>query len=234
MDFQRQIAVDSGRGFAVDAPVDERLVFLRKTYMLVFTGLLFAAAGGYAGATYLLESVAQHMWLFFFGYLVACFAAYGLRRVPVVNYLALFGFTFLCGVTLGPLLMYAIAKGGGEPTIILQALTVTGVAFVGLSGYVLVTRKDFSFLGGGLTAGLFVLIGLLVVGMFTGGTTFQFLVSAGGAVLFCGFIVYDTSIIVRKFPTDDAVGAAITLFLDFFLLFLYVLQLLAMLAGGRD
>jgi FtsH-binding integral membrane protein len=60
------------------------------------------------------------------------------------------------------------------------------------------------------------------------------MIAGAGALLFAGFVLYDTSRIVRTHPTTDSVGAALDLFVDFFGLFLYVLQLMMLLAGGRD
>jgi len=237
MDYQSRIAYDAGRTFAVDAPIDERLVFLRKTYMLVLLGLGLAAAGGYAGATFLLPYITGS-WVTAIALLVVWLAGYyvarAVRAQPGINYLAMFGFAFISGVTLGPMLMLATLIAGGKPTIIVQAVVVTGSMITALSGYVLLTRKDFSFMAGALSVGCVGLIVLLVVGFFTSSTGLHLAISGGGALLFAGFILYDTSKIVRTHPVGDSVGAALDLFLDFFLLFLYVLRFMMLLAGGRD
>lgn len=234
MDFQQQIALDAGQVTVANAQVDERLVFLRKTYLLVLTGLGVTGVGAYLGAKALLPYVAQYYWLFFIAYIAGFFGVRAMRKVPGLNYVGLFSFTFLCGVILGPLVALAFAVAGGQPTIVIQALVITGTAVTGLSGYVIMTRKDFSFLGGMLSVGVFVLFGAIIVGFFWGSFTFHLVYSIGGAILFCGFILYDTSRIIRTHPVDDPVGAALDLFLDFFLLFMYVLRILVMLAAGRD
>lgn len=242
MDFQSQIALDAGRTYAADAPVSERLVFLRKTYLLTLLGLGMSALGGWAGATTLLPFVLR-AFQGFVGLIVFLVLFYGgfafaksVRAKPGLNYFAMFLFTFIAGLTIGPLLFLATRMAGGQPTLILQAVVVSGVAITGLSGYVLVTRKDFSFLRGALTIGVFVLLGLILVTWIFGVASFgmELLISAGGAVLISGFVLYDTSRIVRNHPTNDAVGAALDLFLDFFILFIYILRLLMLLAANRD
>ena len=242
MDWQSQLALDSRRTFAVDAPVDERLVFLRKTYLLTLMGLGLAGVGGWLGATTLLP-LALQMFQGFSGLLVflvvfmgTYFFARSVRMKPGINYFAMFLFTFVAGVTLGPILAFATMKGGGEPTLVLQALIVTGFAITGLSGYVLVTRKDFSFMRGALSIGLFLLFGLVMVMWIFGVQSFgmHVLVAGGGALLFAGFTLYDTSRIVRTHPTNDPVGAALDLFIDFFYLFYYILYLIMLLSGRRD
>jgi FtsH-binding integral membrane protein len=243
MDWHSQIALDSGQTYASDAPVDERLVFLRKTYLLVLISLGFAALGGWLGATTLLPMVLKMsqgllgivimMGLLFGG----VYAVNALRHKTGINYVALFAFAAFLGLMTGPLLFIATLVAGGQPTIIVQAIAITGTAITGLSGYVLMTKKDFSFLRGALAIGLFALIGVLLVSMFFGGfqgRTIQIVISGFGALLFCGFILYDTSQIVRRHPVTDHVGAAIALFIDFFLLFIYVLRLLVILAASRD
>ena len=234
MQWQQQITLDAGQVSVANAAVDERLVFLRKTYLLVLTGLGVAAGGAYFGAQALLPYVSQYYWGFFIAYIAGFFAVRAMRKMPGLNYIALFGFTALCGVLLGPLIALAVAIAGGNPTIVVQALAITGTAVTGLSAYVLITRKDFSFMGGMLSVGAFVLLGAIIVGFFWSSFTFHLVYSIGGAILFCGFILYDTSRIMRTHPVDDPVGAALDLFLDFFLLFMYVLRILVMLASGRD
>jgi FtsH-binding integral membrane protein len=238
MDWHSQIALDAGQTYAKDAPVDERLVFLRKTYLLVLLSLGVAAVGGWFGATTLLPVLLKGglatMLVLFVVLIGGMYAAQALRRKPGINYVALFGFAFVMGITVGPLLWVATMLAQGKPTIIIQAVAITGTAITGLSGYVLITKKDFSFLRGALTIGLFGLIGLVVVGFFVGSFSLQLLVSGFGALLFCGFILYDTSLVVRRHPVDDHVGAAIALFIDFFLLFAYVLRLLVLLAANRE
>lgn len=234
MDWQAQIQADAGRTFVIDAPVSERLVFLRKTYTLVLLGLGIAGVAGYYGATQLVGAVSKNYLLFFVGYIVACFAAYGLRKKPGINYLAFFFLTGVSGVMLGPLLAYATMLAGGKPVIVMQAVVITGVIITGLSAYVFITKKDFSFLRGALTIGGFALLAMIIVGFFWGGTGFQLGLSLFGALLFSGYVLYDTSRVVKTHPVDDHVGAAIDLYLDFFLLFLYILRTLTILAGSRD
>ena len=55
-----------------------------------------------------------------------------------------------------------------------------------------------------------------------------------GALLFCGYILYDTSLIVHHFGPDDYVVAAVTLYLDIVNLFLMLLDMLRMLQGGNN
>jgi len=105
-----------------------------------------------------------------------------------------------------------------------QAAIVTLSLFTGISAIVFVTKKDFSFLRAGLTAGFFIAIGLIVAGILFGfnlGLWF----SVGMCVLAAGSILYQTSNLIHKYGTEDYVPAALGLFASLMLLFWYVIQI---------
>ena len=105
-----------------------------------------------------------------------------------------------------------------------QAAIVTLSLFTGISAIVFVTKKDFSFLRSGLTAGFFIAIGLIVAGILFGfnlGLWF----SVGMCVLAAGSILYQTSNVIHKYGTEDYVPAALGLFASLMLLFWYVIQI---------
>jgi len=123
----------------------------------------------------------------------------------------------------------------GMGKVVLQALMLTASVFIALTSYVMVTKKDFSFLGGGLFAALLVLIvwGFLN-SFFDFGLGGRMVFSLIGALVFCGYILYDTSLVMHHFGPDDYIPAAVTLYLDIINLFLYLLELLRMLQGGDN
>ena len=109
-------------------------------------------------------------------------------------------------------LVAAGPEGAPNGALIWQALIVTGVVFGGLTLYVVTTKRDFDFLRGALMIGLFALVGVGIASFFFSmSLNMHLLISIGGALLFSGFVLYDTSQIVRKYPVTDHVGAAITL-----------------------
>ena len=61
----------------------------------------------------------------------------------------------------------------------------------------------------------------------------EFVISVGGAVLFCGFILFDTHLIMHKLSPEEYVMASVTLYLDFINLFIYILRIMQA-ARGRD
>jgi modulator of FtsH protease len=140
-----------------------------------------------------------------------------------------FAFTGLLGLSIGPTLNYYLAMSNGGQ-IVMQALGGTAVVFFALSGYVLTTKKDFSFMRGLLVAGLVVvlvaLVGSLVAGMFGVDIgAFSLAISAAIVFLMSGFILYDTSRIVNGGETNY-IMATTGLFLNIYNLFLSLLHLI--------
>jgi FtsH-binding integral membrane protein len=148
------------------------------------------------------------------------------QRKPGLNMVALFSFTTIAGLMIGPMLSMYIAAGAGG--IVVEALALTTITFVGLTAYVIISKKDFSFMSGFLMTGLIILIVGGLINIFLQSSLMHFVFSAAGVLLFSGFILYDTSNILRRYSTDDYVSATVSLFLDIFNLFIHLLSLLGM------
>ncbi len=228
------------------------LPFLRKVYLLFTGGVWFAVVGAllalYAGAPValtrggavvatvppLVAFAMQHWIVMMLVYVGAFFAASFARHIRGLNVLALFGYAFITGLFIAPSIFVAQAMASAGHTLdaspVRDAFLLSGASFVGLSGYVLVSRKDFSRFGAALTMGLFVLIGASLLGLFIHAAVFQLAIASVGVLLFSGFILYDTSVIMRE-GERDAVGAALRLFLDIINLFLLLLRILS---SSRD
>lgn len=199
---------------------------LKNTYaMLALTLLLSAGAAALSIALQLSYMVG----------LVCNLAALGVLWLVMPRTLnssagigVVFLFTGLMGIGLGPVLSHYLALPNGSG-VVMQALGTTAIVFFGLSGYVLATGKDFSFMRGFLVAGLLVaivsMLGLFVAGMFGVQITGMMLaINAMVAMLMCGFILYDTSAIVNGGETNY-LRATVSLYLDILNLFTSLLHL---------
>ena len=113
-----------------------------------------------------------------------------------------------------------------DPSPVRDAFLLTGASFTGLTGYVLITRKDFSFLGASLSMGLWVVLGAMLLSFFVQSAALSLAIASVGVILFSGYILYDTSRILRD-PERNAVSAALRLFLDVVNLFLSLLRILS-------
>jgi modulator of FtsH protease len=210
---------------AAQASVEERMGFVRKVYALFFAATLFAVGGvGVALTVEPLQRFAfEHPWIMFFIMIGGVFAAQAVRHVRGLNLVALFGFTALTGVVISPLIGYVLAY---NPQSLLAAGVLTVGIFGGLTAYVFVSKKDFSFMRGMLMTGLIVVILAGVVNIFLGASALGFAVAAASLLLFSGFVLYDTSNIIRRYPTNEYVAGALSLYLDAFNIFLALLRLL--------
>jgi modulator of FtsH protease len=221
-----------GWGAAAGSPVRESILatnkVLRNTYMLLAATLLFSAATA---------GISMAMGLPYFGPIVTLVGYFGLLflthklRNSAWGLLSVFALTGFMGVTLGPLLSAYLATvpNGGE--LIMTAMGLTGMIFVGLSAYVLTTGKDLSFMGGFLMVGMIGLLGVIVVGLFVDLSAFQLALSAGVILLMGGFILYQTSAIVHGGETNY-ITATVSLYVSIYNIFVNLLFLLGL--GGDD
>jgi modulator of FtsH protease len=143
--------------------------------------------------------------------------------IPVI-----FAFTGLLGFGLGPMLSYYMSV---NPNIVMLAMGGTGTIFLGLSGYALSTRKDFSFMGGFIFVGMLVAIGAMVLNIFLGIPALALAVSAAVIMIMSGFILFQTSALIHGGETNY-IAATAGLFLSILNIFTSLLHILG--AFGDD
>ena len=222
----------SGYPYAVDAPalLDSAQVsrVLRNTYALLAMTLLFSAAVASASVAY--QWRAPGMILTLVGYFGLLFAIHKLQNsawaLPAV-----FALTGFMGYTLGPLLTHSLALPGGAQTVSL-ALAATGATFIGLSAYVLLTRRDFSFIGGFLFCGMVIAVLAGIAAMLLDIPALGLAVSGMVALLSAGLILFETSRIVNGGETNYVL-ATVGLFVSVFNLFTSLLSLFG-IGGSSD
>ncbi len=200
---------------------------LRNTYALLSMTLLFSAAVAAAGVA--LRWPAPGMILSLAATFGLLFAIHKLQNsgwaIPAV-----FALTGFMGYSLGPVLARSLALPGGAQTIML-ALAATGATFLALSAYVLTTKKDFSFMGGFLFAGMVIALLAGLGAVFLQIPALGLAVSAMVALLSAGLILFETSRIVNGGETNY-VMATVGLFVSIFNLFTSLLSLFGF--GGSD
>ena len=135
-----------------------------------------------------------------------------------------FLFTGLMGFGLGPTIGHYLAFPGGTQ-LVMTALGGTGVIFLGLSGYALTTRRDFSFMGGFLFVGLLVILGASLGNLFFAIPALSLAISAVVIMLFSGFILYDTGRMVNGGETNY-IHATVGLYISILNIFTSLLHLL--------
>ena len=199
---------------------------LRNTYSLLSMTLLFSALT--AGTSMALNLPHPGIILTLAGYFGLLFATAKFRNSSM-GLVFVFALTGFMGYTLGPILnSYLGMANGGQ--IVMTAMAMTGAIFLGLSGYALVTRKDFSFMGSFLMVGIIVgfLAGLAAV--FFEMPALSLTVSAVFVLLMSGLILYETSNIIHGGETNY-IMATVTLYVSIFNLFTSLLHLLGFMNG---
>lgn len=201
---------------------------LRNTYALLAMTLLFSA--GVAAVTLTLRLPAPGLVLTLAAYFGLLYAVHKLQHsgwaLPAV-----FALTGFMGYSLGPLLTHSLALPGGAGTVTL-ALAATGATFLALSSYVLLTRRDFSFMGGFLFVGMVIALIAGLASVLFEMPALGLAVSAMVALLSAGLILFETSRIVNGGETNY-VMATVSLYVSVFNLFSSLLSLFG-LGGSND
>ncbi len=200
---------------------------IRNTYMLLSMTLLFSAAmAGLAMAT---NAPVMNVWLVLGGYFGLLFLTNYLRN-SAWGLLSVFALTGFMGYTLGPILNLYIGHFSNGSQLVAYALGGTGVIFLGLSGYALTSRKDFSFMGGFLMVGILVAFIAGVANIFLGMPALSLAVSSMFVLLMAGLILYQTSAMVHGGETNYIL-ATITLYVAIYNMFTSLLHLLGVFNG---
>lgn len=200
---------------------------LKNTYMLLSMTLLFSA---------LTAGISMSMNIGTVGYFASIIGAIALlwfvlprTANSAAGIWVVFGFTGLMGFALGPILSaYLAIPNGGQ--IVMTAMGGTGAIFLGLSGYALTTRKDFSFMAGFLMVGLVVLLVAMVANIFLEIPAMSLAISSIAVLIFSALILFDTSRIINGGETNY-LHATVALYLDIYNIFVHLLHLLGALSG---
>jgi modulator of FtsH protease len=198
---------------------------LRNTYMLLSMTLMFSAVTAGISMALNVPYMGLLMLLPYIGLLVMVEktknSAAGIGWV--------FALTGWLGFSLGPVLNHYVGISGFEP--VLTALGGTAMIFLGLSAYVLVTRKDFSFATGFLTTGMLVAFVAALANAFLHIQALALALTCMFLFLSSGMILWQTSQIIHG-GERNYISATVTLYVMIYNLFTTLLQLVGM--GGDD
>jgi len=208
----------------------ERATLVRRTYGLVFLGIL-ATIGGTAftlAQPALFGAVIAHPFITMIAAFIPLIMVQRSAREYPKNLILTLLFTFVMGVAIAPG-MYLAERA--VPGVVTQAGLLTFAAFGALSLYAVFSRRDFSAWGAFFFVGLIVLLVASVLNFFFQSVVVGLFLSAIGVFVFSGLLVFDTWRIIRSgaYGQDDYVFAAVTIYLDLLNLFMFILSLL----GGR-
>jgi modulator of FtsH protease len=195
---------------------------IKNTYILLSMTLLWSAA--VAGLSMMFNMPHPGFILTLVGFYGLLFGITKTRNSPMGIVLT-FALTGFMGYTLGPILNMYVASFANGAELITMALGGTGTIFLGLSAYALTTRKDFSFMGGFIMAGMLVMLLAMVASFFMQTPGLQLAISGGFILLMSAMILYKTSQMVHGQETNY-VMATVDLYIAIYNLFLSLLHIL--------
>ena len=218
-----EVAVDSNR-------------VLRNTYWLLALSMLPTIAGALAGMQLnfigLFRAAPIMTPLLMFGVMIGSLFVVTRLRNSSWGVLALFGFTFIAGLMLTPILTVAAGFRNGGQLVALSG-GLTAAVFFALAAYASVTKRDFAFLGKFLFVGLVLLIAASLANLFLQVPALSVTISAVAVLIFSLYLLHDLTNIVRGGETNY-VMATLNVYLSLYNIFISLLNLLMAFTGQRD
>ncbi|KAI1472455.1 transmembrane BAX inhibitor motif-containing protein [Daldinia caldariorum] len=213
-------------GSVAEATIDIRNQFIRKVYtiltvQLIATGVVSGISFWNDGYRHWIQSHPALVWASLFGSIIFMVLTYWKRKSYPTNLLFLSGFTLFEAYTISVIVSFY------KTQIVLNAVILTGGIFVFLTLFACQTRYDFTswmpYLFGALWGLL--LFGFMIA-FFPASSTGEMIYGGLAALIFSGYILVDTQLVIRKHHVEEEIAAAISLYLDIINLFLAILRIL--------
>lgn len=228
--YNRDYARENASAYGTHAKSDAQIVsFVKETYKLFAASMMAGAVGAYVGVP-MAGTIAAYMWPLFALEIGLLIGLHFVKHKPGINLMVMFGFVFMTGLMLAPLLSRTLGMNGGG-TIVGNAFAMTSVIFGAMSFYAIKTTKDFSGYGKPLMIAMIVILVFSVINIFMGSPLMAVAISGAVVVLFSIMVTYDTQNIIRG-AYETPIDGAIALYLDFLNIFTALLQLFGIF--GKD
>ncbi|KAI2639219.1 transmembrane BAX inhibitor motif-containing protein [Xylaria nigripes] len=213
-------------GSVAEATIDIRNQFIRKVYTILTAQILATAV--VSGLSFWssdyktwIQSHPALVWVSLFGSLIFMGLTWWKRKSYPTNLLFLTGFTFLEAYTISVIVSFY------QTRVVLNAVILTGGIFVFLTLFACQTKYDFTSWMPYLFGALW---GLLLFGFIAAflpySSTGELIYGGLAALIFSGYILVDTQLVMRKHHVEEEIAAAISLYLDIINLFLAILRIL--------
>ena len=203
---------------------------LKNTYMLLGMTFCFSSIMALVSLMTNAAPINPLLWLaIVFGLQYATIAnsqtAWG---IPMI-----FAFTGFMGYSIGPIIALYLGVYSNGSELVFTSLGATGIIFFALSGYVLASGKDYSYMGGMLFIAILVAFMAGIGAMLFNMPMLSIMVSGAFALISSGLILFHTSEIVHG-GEKNYIRATMSIFIAIYNLFLSLLRILAFFAGNRD
>ncbi|MFA6760910.1 MAG: Bax inhibitor-1/YccA family protein [Sulfuricurvum sp.] len=205
------------------------VAFIKETYKLFAASMMAGAVGAYVGVP-LAGTISAYFLPLIVLEIALLIGLHFVKHKQGINLAVMFGFVFMTGLMLAPLLSRVLGLSGGA-TIVGNAFAMTSVIFATMSFYAIKTTKDFSSYSKPLMIALLVIVGFSLVNLLLGSPLLSIAISAGAVILFSILVIYDTQNIING-AYQTPIDGAIALYLDFLNIFTSLLHLMGIF--GRD
>ena len=213
-------------GSVSEATLDIRMQFIRKVYsiltvQILLTTALSALSFFSAGYKSWIQSNSWMMWISLFGAIGFMLLTFWKRKSYPTNMIFLTGFTALEAYSISVITSFYDSR------IVIQALVITLAIFFFLTAFAMQSKYDFTSWAPYLFGSLWIMIIFgFMAAFFPGGKTVELVYGAAAALLFSGYILVDTQMVMRHYHVEEEIAAAISLYLDVINLFLAILRIL--------
>jgi protein lifeguard len=213
-------------GSVAEATLPIRMAFIRKVYtiltcQIVLTAALSAISFWNASYKNWIQSNSWMMWTSLFGAIGFMLLTFWKRKSYPTNMIFLTGFTALEAYAISVITSFYDSR------IVLQALILTGAIFIFLTIFACQSKYDFTSWAPYLFGSLWILIIFgFMASFFPMGSKMELLYGAAAALIFSGYILVDTQLVMRHYHVEEEIAAAISLYLDVINLFLAILRIL--------
>ena len=221
--YDRDYARGNASTYGTYAKSEVQIVsFVKETYKLFAASMMAGAVGAYVGVP-MAGAIAANFFPLLILEIGLLIGLHFVKHKPGINLLVMFGFVFMTGLMLAPLLSRTLGMSGGG-TIVGNAFAMTSLIFGAMSFYAIKTTKDFSGYGKPLMIALVVIIAFSIINIFMGSSLLSVILSGAVVVLFSILVTYDTQNIIKG-AYETPIDGAIALYLDFLNIFTSLLHL---------
>jgi modulator of FtsH protease len=208
---------------------------LRNTYMLLGLSMIPTVIGALLGIQLQFSFFAGSPFISFLLFLGIAFGFFwGIERTKNSGWgvVLLLGFTFFMGLMLSRILQVALGFSNGG-TLIAMAAATTGGVLLAMSAIATTIKRDISFMGKFLFAGLIIVMLAVVANIFLHLPALSLAISAVAALLFSAYLLYDIARIMQG-GEDNYITATLSVYLDIYNIFVSLLNLFMAFTGERD
>ena len=232
--YDRDYAQRGAYGYESASKDEAQIVsFVKETYKLFAASMLAGGVGAYVGMPFAGIVAANYWWIAIPWMLFGMFGLQMIKNKPGVNMIGLFAFTFASGVIITPLLSHILAMNGGA-NIVGNAFFMTAALFGGLSFFAIKSAKDFTTWTKPLMIAFLIIMVVSLINVFVFKSPLLYVAIQGIFLIVISIMVLvDTQNVIRG-AYDTPMDGAIALYLDFFNLFITLLQIFGIFGSSDD